>query len=90
MAQIDFQRLTKTWTSFASVVGTVNTDTIYYIQNRGTDVLVALELASEPTGSTQAGVMVLPNNVVVYKKGTQDLYLRAFNSTCSINVTSED
>lgn len=90
MAQVKFQALTNEWTSFASVVGTVGADTTYQIQSRGADVLVALESASEPTGSTQAGVMVLPNNVVVYKKGTQDLYLRAFNSNCSINVTSED
>lgn len=90
MAQVDFQGLTKEWTSFASIVGTVGATTQYQIQNRGADALVALESSSEPTADTQAGVMVLPNNIVVYKKGTQDLYLRAFNSSCSVNVTSED
>ena len=90
MAQVNFQGLNKTWTSFASIVGTVGADTQYQIQNRGADVLMALESGSAPSSDTQAGVMVLPNNVIIYKKGTQDLYLRAFNSNCSINVTSED
>lgn len=90
MAQIDFKALTKEWTSFATIVGTVDADKTYQIQNRGFDNLVALESVNAPTGSTQAGVLVLPNNTVIYKKGTQDLYLRAFNVSCAINVTSED
>ena len=90
MAQVNFQGLTKEWTSFATIVGTVDADKTYQIQNRGYDNLVALEAGSAPTASTQAGVLVLPNNTVIYKKGTQDLYLRAFNVSCAINVSSED
>lgn len=89
MAQIEFTGLTRSWTPFATIVGTVDADTTYQIQNRGFDTLVLLESGSTPTASTQAGVLVLPNNTAVYKKGTQDLYLRAFNQSCSINITSE-
>ena len=35
----------------------------------------------------QAGVIIQPNDIAVYVKGEQNLYLRAFNSGCTINVT---
>lgn len=89
MAQIDFKALTKEWTAFSTIAGTVDADTTYHIQNRGFDTLVLLESGSAPTAATQAGVLVLPNNTVIYKKGTQDLYCRASNASCAINVTSE-
>ena len=86
MAQIDFVSLTKAWTPFADIVGTVGTKE-YIIQNRGADSLVALEADSTPADNTPDGVMVLPNDCAVYVKGSQNLYLRAFNKGCSINVT---
>lgn len=89
MAQIKFEGLTREWTSFATIVGTVDADTTYHIQNRGFDTLVLLEAGSAPTTATQAGVLVLLNATAIYKKGTQDLYCRAFNQSCTINVTSE-
>lgn len=90
MAQIEFTGLTRNWKPFATIVGTVDADTTYHIQNRGFDTLVLLEADSEPTDATYAGVLVLPNCVAIYKKGTQNLYCRAFNQSCSINVTSEE
>jgi hypothetical protein len=91
MAQIKFEgNLNKNWTAFSTIVGTVGADTNYQIQNRGADTLVLLESSDTPSNDTQAGVMVLPYATCIYKKGTQDLYLRAFNRNCSVNVTSED
>lgn len=89
MAQIKFEGLTNEWESFSSIIGTVDADTTYYIQNRGCDPLILLESDSEPGDGDFTGNIVLPNKVAVYKKGSQDLYLRAFNRSCSINVTSE-
>ena len=86
MAQIDFVQLTKAWTPFAEIVGTVGTKE-YIIQNRGYDTLVALEADSTPAANNQEGVLILPNDCGVYVKGSQNLYLRAFNQSCSINVT---
>lgn len=86
MAQIDFVKLTKAWTPFADIVGTVGTKE-YIIQNRGYDTLVALEADSTPDADNQEGVLILPNDCGVYVKGSQNLYLRAFNVGCSINVT---
>ena len=49
MAQIEFTGLTRNWKPFATIVGTVDADTTYHIQNRGFDTLVLLEADSEPT-----------------------------------------
>lgn len=86
MAQIDFVKLTKAWKPFADIVADIGTKE-YIIQNRGYDTLVALEADSTPTDNNQAGVLILPNDCAVYVKGEQNLYLRAFNKNCSINVT---
>ena len=86
MAQIKFEKLTKTWKPFAEIVGTVG-DNEYIIQNRGSDTLVALEASATPNADAPDGIMILPNDIAVYQKGDQNLYLRAFNVGCSINVT---
>jgi hypothetical protein len=86
MAQIKFEKLTKTWKPFAEIVGTVGTKE-YIIQNRGSDTLVALEAGTTPSADAPDGIMILPNDIAVYQKGDQNLYLRAFNVGCSINVT---
>lgn len=91
MAQVKFKgNITKDWTAFSTIVGTVGASTNYQIQNRGADTLVLLESSATPADDTQAGVMLLPYMTCVYKKGTQDLYLRAFNRNCSVNITSEE
>ena len=82
------KNLTRAWTSFADIVGTVDSSKTYQIQNRGYDTLVALESTGEPAVDNQAGDLILANHTALYKKGTQDLYLRAFNQNCSINITS--
>lgn len=88
MAQVEFKgNLTKEWTSFAEIVGTVDATAEYIIQNRGTDVLVALEATSTPEQDNQAGVLIYPTDIAVYIKGEQNLYLRSFNNNCSINIT---
>ena len=88
MAQVDFQQLTNEWTALSDLI-TVGADTTYYLQNRGPDTLVALESSSEPDADSQEGVMCQPYKVVKYKKGTQDLYLKAFNQSCAVNISSE-
>ena len=86
MAQIGFTQLTREWKPFADIVADIGTKE-YIIQNRGSDTLVALEADSTPAANNYAGVLILPNDCAVYVKGEQDLYLRAFNQNCSINVT---
>lgn len=83
--QISLVQLTHEWKPFSDIV-TPEDDAVYYIQNRGADTLVALESSSEPS-ETDAGSMVLPYKECKYVKGSQDLYLRAFNEGCEINVT---
>lgn len=89
MSQVEFEPLTNEWTALSDII-TVSADAKYYIQNRGADVLVALEADSEPDADSLDGTMILPYKVAEYKKGTQDLYLRAFNRSCAINITSEE
>ena len=35
------------------------------------------------------GIIIKPFESVIYKKGTQTLYLRAFTSECAVNVSME-
>lgn len=89
MAQEAFEKdLTTTWTALSDII-TVDADTTYYIQNRGAGVLVVVEPDSEPSADDTDGILVQPYKVLKYKKGTNDLYLRAFANMCSINVSSE-
>lgn len=87
MAQIDLVTLTTEWTPFTDIT-TPDTST-YYIQNRGSDFLLALESASTPS-STDDGVIVPPYECLTYVAGTDTLYLRSYGSTCSINVTKAE
>lgn len=86
MAQEKFEQLIGEWIELSDII-TVDVDKTYYIQNRGPDVLVACEGSSEPV--SEEGVLVQPYKVLKYKKGADDLYLRAFANNCSINITSE-
>lgn len=90
MAQEAFEKgLTTEWSALSEII-TVDADVTYYIQNRGSDVLVAVEPDSKPSDDNTDGLLVQPYKVLKYKKGTNDLYLRAFANTCSINISSED
>lgn len=86
MAQEDFEELTNTWKALSDII-TVDADTTYYIQNRGSDMLLACEGAAEPTDSV--GILVKPFGALKYKKGTDTLYVRAYTTSCFINISSE-
>lgn len=85
MSQIGLKKLKKSWVAFSTITQPVS-DTLYYIQNRGADYLVACEAISEPT--TQEGIFVPPKKILKYKVGNQNLYLRSTGS-CTINVSDE-
>lgn len=87
--QVEFETLTNEWTALSDII-TVSGSTTYLIQNRGADTLVLLEADSEPQATDSEGVLVLPYQTAQYKKGTQDLYLKAFNRGCSINISAEE
>lgn len=84
--QIDFREIGKDWVAFTDIT-TPDADTTYHIQNRGSGIMVGLEASSEPT--TSEGVLVQPMETLVYKKGEQALYLKAYDGKCYINTTSE-
>lgn len=85
MAQIALENLTTTWVEFSDIE-TPTPDTEYWIQNRGADFLLACEGSAEPT--TDEGICVKPYETLKYVKGTENLYLRAYRTTCTINVSS--
>lgn len=85
--QIEFSILDTEWKPLSNFV-VVEDDVTYRIQNRGADFLLALEAASTPSDSV-AGVLIPPYSVLYFKRGTQDLYLRAFSSKCEANIYSE-
>jgi hypothetical protein len=86
--QETFQKLTSEWVALSDFI-TVDADKKYRIQNRGADVLIALESSSEPDADNYEGTNILPYFEAEYVKGEQDLYLRAYNVSCSVNITSE-
>lgn len=85
--QIKFENITTEWVALSDII-TVSEDVTYFIQNRGYDILVALESSSEPSDDTEGGVLISPYIQAIYKKDEQELYLRAFSNTCSLNITS--
>lgn len=86
MAQVAFEQIKNEWVELSDLI-TVSADTTYFIQNRGNDNLIACEGSAEPDSAT--GVFVKPYETLVYKKGSEDLYLRAFDGRCFINISSE-
>ena len=84
MSQIASLSLNTTWKPFSEII-TPEDDVNYYIQNRGSDFLIACE--GDP--QSDEGIFVKPYELLKYKKGSQSLYLRASSSNCTINVSNE-
>ena len=85
MAQVDVKKLENEWIPFSSIVIPVS-DRLYYIQNRGPNIMLACEGNSMPIKND--GLMVKPNQVLKYKVGSQNLYLKS-ESGCLANVSDE-
>lgn len=85
MQEVFEKDITNEWIALSELI-TVDSDATYRIQNRGPDMLVALESSDTPD-DTQEGDLILPYIQAIYKKGSQDLYLRAFDNICGINIT---
>lgn len=88
MADIALEQLTTTWVDLDTKDSLVS-DTDYLIQNRGADFCLAF-VGSQPAADDIDGVIIAPMMQVHYKKGTGTLYVRAYNSSCSINVSEAD
>lgn len=84
MSQVAIKTLTTEWVDF-NTVQTPSADTLYYIQNRGPNAMLAQESDSVPT--TEEGIVVPPYSVLKYKLGSQTLYLKSLNGTCTINIS---
>lgn len=78
--------ITKEWVALSDIINNVEENVIYRIQNRGPDKLIALEANSLPDES-QEGDLVVPMKQGIYEKGSQNLYFRAFENMCAINIT---
>lgn len=87
MAQEKFENISNEWVGLSDLI-TVEADKLYFIQNRGPDKLLALESSTEPE-ETDEGILVEPYVVLEYKAGVDNLYLRAFDKSLSINISSE-
>lgn len=85
--QIDFGNITAEWMPFSDIV-TPEPGVVYRIQNRGPDVLVLLEASSLPSADAEGGDLVHPYLQAIYEKGEQNLYLKALNNECSVNITA--
>ena len=90
MAQVGFEKgLTNEWIRLADDY-TFTSGKTYYIQNRGPDFLMTLEPDSEPSATDDAGDIWKPLDRLEYEVGTNDLYVRASNTNCSINISVKD
>ena len=88
MAQEAFEQLTSEWVALSDKI-TVDEDANYYIQNRGADILLAQEAGEAPQADNVNGTLIKPYEQAKYKANGGDLYLRAYNSNCSVNITSD-
>lgn len=77
--------ITNHWVALSDII-TVEENITYRIQNRGPEILMALEADSLPDDSEE-GDLILPMKQAPYEKGEQNLYLRALKNMCAINVT---
>lgn len=89
MADIALETLTTTWVDLDTKDSLV-ADKDYLIQNRGADFCLAYVGSSVPQAGDIDGVIIAPMIQVHYKKGTGTLYVRAYNSSCSINVSEAE
>lgn len=89
MTDIALEQLTTTWVDLDTKDSLV-ADTDYLIQNRGADFCLAFVGSAEPAANDIDGVIIPPMVQVHYKKGTGTLYVRAYNSSCSINVSEAE
>lgn len=84
--QIDALDIDSNWIKFSTIT-TPQNDVNYYIQNRGNGNLLACESSLEPTN--EDGIVVRPHEVLKYKKGAQDLYLKSISFPVLSNLGSE-
>lgn len=90
MAQDDFKQLTRAWKPFPELVPSFDSSKSYLVQNMGSDVLVALEVAEQPSADNPGGNQVRPGDVWTYEpEEGKTMYFRAFNQNCSVNITSK-
>lgn len=73
------------WTLLSSLI-TVDASKTYRIQNRSQGILVAAEGTTTPTNE---GDYIDSLKTAVYKKGSQDLYLKGHTCAVNVNITSE-
>lgn len=84
--QISFLNLTNEWIALEDLV-TLDENEMYQIQNRGYDDLLLFESSSIESDSIE-GIIVRPYHKAKYKKGDNKLFMRAYNKTCSINIST--
>lgn len=86
MAQISLTAITTTWQEFSPTASTV-----YRMQNRGPETIIAQEGDTAPTENDIAGIMVEPGKTLVYEQGTAAaLYLRTLRGNATINISTEE
>lgn len=84
MSQIDFITLNKEWTP---ITGLSEGET-YIIQNRGRDIILALESSTTPSEGETDGVLIAPYEIFYYATGDDGLYLRAYNTNSAVNIST--
>lgn len=85
MAQISLTPITSAWSEL-----TPTASTVYRIQNRGPEVVIAQEADSEPAEDNIAGVVIYPGKTCVYEKGTAAaLFMRTLEGNATVNISTE-
>lgn len=84
--QIELKKLTTQWIAFSDIV-IPEEGVTYMIQNRGSNILIAYESDVEPEEENNEGVLVIPYEDIKYT-AENELYLRAYNDVCSINIST--
>lgn len=87
MANIAFNEIKNEWTA-ASDLGTLTTGKTYEIQNRNGDDLLVNISSTKPTD--QSGTLVKSGETYVTLYNSDDIYLRALNTSCFVNINEKE
>lgn len=87
MTQENFVQIPKNWILFSDLITNFDNSATYQLYNNGVSTVKCLESDTLPTDNAEGGLPLYQNRIAIYKKGTQNLYIKALSNDTYINIT---
>lgn len=87
MTQENFVQIPKNWVLFSDLVTNFDNSATYQLYNNGVSTVKCLESGTLPANNAEGGVLLYQNYTAIYKKGAQNLYIKALSNDTYINIT---